>query len=267
MSLKTQFISSTIYIAITKYSNILIGLIITATLSRLLTPDDFGLIAIVSVLVVFFNLFGELGIGAAIIQKKELSQQDIGSIFSFTIFIGLVLATIFFSMSSLVGSFYNQLVLINICQLFSISIFVSCTNIVPNALLLKEKKFKFLMFRQLSIQLVCGTFGIFSALAGWGVYALLLHSISSALFTFLVNYIHNPIKTVKISISSLRIENEWLNKPMTETSFFVTHIVSFFQMRDVIKSSNRFVKQKYFDNILFKVIHSMFNIELEQFYE
>jgi hypothetical protein len=66
---------------------------------------------------------------------------------------------------------------------------------------------------------------------------------------------------------TLRIENEWLNKPMTETSFFVTHIVSFFQMRDVIKSSNRFVKQKYFDNILFKVIHSMFNIELEQFYE
>jgi hypothetical protein len=62
---------------------------------------------------------------------------------------------------------------------------------------------------------------------------------------------------------TLKIENEWLNKPIPEISFFVTHIISFFQLRDVVRSSNRFVKQMYFDNILFKVIHSMFDIELE----
>jgi hypothetical protein len=62
---------------------------------------------------------------------------------------------------------------------------------------------------------------------------------------------------------TLKIEKEWLNKPMLETSFFVTHIVSFFQIRDVVKSSNHFVKKKYFDNILFKVIHSMFDLELD----
>jgi hypothetical protein len=62
---------------------------------------------------------------------------------------------------------------------------------------------------------------------------------------------------------TLKIENEWLSKPIPEISFFVTHIVSFFQLRDVVRSSNRFVKQIYFDNILFKVIHSMFDIELE----
>jgi PST family polysaccharide transporter len=204
MSLKKQFISSTIYVAITKYSSILIGLIITAILSRLLTPDDFGLVAVVSVLVFFFYLLGELGIGPAIIQKKELSQYDINSIFSFTIIIGFVLAILFFSLSSFIGSFYNQPILTKICQLFSISIFFSCINIVPNALLLKNKKFKFLMFRQLSIQLICGTSGILSALVGWGIYALLVHSISSVLFTFLVNYIHNPIQTVRVRYSSLR---------------------------------------------------------------
>jgi hypothetical protein len=62
---------------------------------------------------------------------------------------------------------------------------------------------------------------------------------------------------------TLKIKNEWLNKPMPETSFFVTHIVTFFQLRDVIRSSNRFVKQAYFDKILFKVIDSIFDIELE----
>ena len=62
---------------------------------------------------------------------------------------------------------------------------------------------------------------------------------------------------------TLKIENEWLNKPISKTSFFVTHIVSFFQLRDVVRSSNQFVKQMYFDNILFKVIHSIFDMELE----
>jgi PST family polysaccharide transporter len=204
MSFKKQFITSTMYVAVTKYTSILIGLIITAILSRLLTPDDFGTVAIISVLAFFFHLLGELGIGPAIIQRKELSPQDVSSIFSFTIFIGLILAIIFFSLSSLISSFYNQLVLIDICRLFSIIIFFSCVNIVPNALLLKNKKFKFLMFRQLSIQIVCGTLGILSALAGMGLYALLVHSISSIVLTFLVNYIHAPIKIIRINIISLK---------------------------------------------------------------
>jgi hypothetical protein len=62
---------------------------------------------------------------------------------------------------------------------------------------------------------------------------------------------------------TLKIEDEWLNKPMPETSFFVTHIVSFFRLNDVLRSSNRFVKQRYFDTILFQVLNSMFDIELE----
>ncbi|MDR0602853.1 MAG: lipopolysaccharide biosynthesis protein [Bacteroidales bacterium] len=204
MSLKEQFISSTIYVAITKYSSILIGLIIVAILSRLLTPDDFGTVAIVSVLVVFFNLLGSLGIAPAVIQKKDLSKQDISIIFSFTILVGLILALIFFSLSSLISSFYSQSVLKNICKLFSISILFACINLVPDALLLKEKQFKFLMFRQLLIQLICGMLGIWTALIGWGIYALLVHSISSIVFTFLVNYIRYPIKIAKINILSLK---------------------------------------------------------------
>jgi PST family polysaccharide transporter len=204
MSLKTQFISSTIYVAITRYSSILIGLIITAILSRLLTPDDFGTVAIVSVLVVFFNLLGELGIGPAVIQKKELSKQDINAIFSFTILVGWVLAILFFSISSLISSFYDKPVLENICKLFSVNILVACVNIIPNSLLLKAKKFKFLMFRQLSIQLVCGTLGILAALIGWGIYSLLVHSISAIVLTFLVNYLLCPIKITTINILSLK---------------------------------------------------------------
>jgi hypothetical protein len=61
---------------------------------------------------------------------------------------------------------------------------------------------------------------------------------------------------------TLKIKNEWLNKPILTTSFFVTHIVSFFQLKEVIRTSNHFVKKEYFDKILFKVIDSMFDLEI-----
>jgi PST family polysaccharide transporter len=204
MTLKKQFISSTIIVAITKYSSVTIGLIIIAVLSRLLTPNDFGIIAIISVLAVFFNLLGELGIGAAIIQKKELTQRDINVIFSFTILVGLMLAFLFFLLAPLVASFYGKPVLINICRLFCINIFCACINIVPNALILKDKNFKFLMYRQLIIQPMSGIVGIVAALIGWGFYALLVQSILANFFTFLINYFYRPLKIVDIALKPLK---------------------------------------------------------------
>jgi PST family polysaccharide transporter len=204
MSIKKQFISGTIYVAVTKYSGIAIGLLITAILSRLLTPDDYGTVAIVGVLVVFFNLLGELGIGPSIIQKKDLTQRDINSVFSFTVLVGSVLATIFLSISPLISRFYGQPILRNLAVFFSANILFACVNIVPNAMLLKEKQFKFLMYRQLSVQLICGALGIAAALMNWGVYALLVHSVSSGVLTFGANYFHRPIHPAKVRMSSLR---------------------------------------------------------------
>ena len=62
---------------------------------------------------------------------------------------------------------------------------------------------------------------------------------------------------------TLRIHNEWLSKPLSKQSYFVTHIVSYYRTEEVIQSFNNFVKQKYFDAIMNKDILSMFDIELE----
>lgn len=61
---------------------------------------------------------------------------------------------------------------------------------------------------------------------------------------------------------TLEIKNEWLNKPLSKKSFFVTHIVTYYRTDEVIQSFNNFVKKDYFDAIMNKVILSMFDIEL-----
>lgn len=62
---------------------------------------------------------------------------------------------------------------------------------------------------------------------------------------------------------TMQIKNEWLSKPLSKKSFFVTHIVSYYRTDEVIQSFNNYVKSEYFDAIMNKVILSMFDIELE----
>ncbi|MTM62416.1 oligosaccharide flippase family protein, partial [Turicibacter sanguinis] len=70
---------------VSKYSTIFIQLILNSILARLLTPDDYGIVAVVTVFTGFFTLIADMGIGPAIIQNKSLNDRDIISIFNFTV--------------------------------------------------------------------------------------------------------------------------------------------------------------------------------------
>ena len=62
---------------------------------------------------------------------------------------------------------------------------------------------------------------------------------------------------------TLEIKDEWLSKPLSKQSYFVTHVVSYYRTDAVIQSFNNFVKARYFDAIINKVIYSMFDLEIE----
>ena len=77
--------------AIAKYATVILQLVFTAILSRILTPKDYGVVAVITVFVVFFQLFANSGFGAGIIQNKELTEEDNNNIFSFTVYLGFFL--------------------------------------------------------------------------------------------------------------------------------------------------------------------------------
>ncbi|SFN91891.1 polysaccharide transporter, PST family [Chitinophaga sp. YR627] len=204
-SLKKQFISGVVYTAAAKYAGLIIQLVITGVLSRLLTPDDFGIVAIATVFITFFNLLSDFGIGPAIIQTKDLEEEEIRDIFTFSIYVGLGLGVFFFIAGTWIADIYNKPVLVTICRLLSINVFFASINIVPNAMLLREKKFKFIALRTLFIQVVCGVIGIAAALSGMNLYSLIIYSISSAIALFAVNYYQNPLfRHITFKSSSLK---------------------------------------------------------------
>lgn len=191
---KQQLKSGVFYTALAKYSGIVIGLGLSAVLSRLLTPGDFGVIAVATVIIVFFNVFSDMGLGSAIVQKRDLSQNDYNSIFSITVLTGIVLAGIFFGSSWIIADIYEDNRLIVICQVLSAQILFGTWNIVPNSLLVHDKMFKFIGIRTLAVQFGLAGIAAGAAFWGFGVYTLLINPVGGALITLILNFVKKPSK-------------------------------------------------------------------------
>lgn len=194
MGIRQQVLRGTFYIAVAKYSGLIIGLIITSILARILTPEDYGVVAIAMAFITFFTLLSDMGIGSAIVQYKDLDEKEVSSIFGLTFWLGIVLALFFFGGSYFIASFFNNLQLVQICQILSIQVLFVAFNMVPNALLLKEQKFKIIAFRTLFIQVFCGALAVVAAYSNWGVYSLLIAPVGGAFLTFIINVLYSGLQ-------------------------------------------------------------------------
>lgn len=202
---KRELISGTFYIGISKYAGILSQIVITAILARLLTPQDYGIITIAMIFIAFFNVLSDVGIGVAIIQRKDLTKTDFNHLFSITVYIGIVLAVIFFCMSKFISNIYDNSQLLYVCRLLSLLILFTCLKIVPMNLLYREKKFKYIAFTNFSVQILCGLAAIVTAYWGWGVYALVLSSIlSSLLLCIIYSFKYHCHFNLKIDFSPIK---------------------------------------------------------------
>lgn len=205
MSVGREMITGVFWSAVQKYSGIIVQIGITAILARLLYPEDFGVIAIASVLIHFFSLFTDMGIGAAIIQNQDLSGKDLNSIFTFSIYVGIVLSALFFFASPLTGSAYHNGSLAGICRILSVNLLFASWNIVPNALINKNKRFKFIAQRTLGLQVLCGISAVAAAFGGLDIYALVVSPLFTSIGTFCLNYRQYPLKfTGAVEFSSLK---------------------------------------------------------------
>lgn len=74
-----------------KYSKILLQIIVEIILARLLTPYDYGIVAVVTVFTTFFTMLSDIGLSTAIIQIKSLTKKDIDNLYTFTVYLSIIL--------------------------------------------------------------------------------------------------------------------------------------------------------------------------------
>lgn len=163
-NIKNQLFSGVFYTALAKYSGIVISLVIAGILARLLSPDDFGIVAVATVIIAFFSLLTDMGISPAIIQHKSLTKDELSTIFSFTVWTGIGISILFFAASWMIADYYESEILRTLCQLLSVNLFFASATIVPGALFYRNKEFKFIAIRSFVIQISAGAAAVTAAL-------------------------------------------------------------------------------------------------------
>lgn len=207
-NIKGLLIKGAIFTGLAKYSVMIINIIVTAILARLLPPEDFGTIALTVVVTSFFDILANAGIGPAIIQNKDITETDLPNLFRFSTYLAFVLVLLFGALIYPISIFYGKVELISILFLVTIQLFFNTLNVVPLALLLKEKKFQIIAKNAVCSACICGFFSVLAAFNDWGIYSLLITPIGVSVITFVLTVKYNfqivCFKTFAVSKKSIK---------------------------------------------------------------
>ncbi|MFW6015999.1 MAG: lipopolysaccharide biosynthesis protein, partial [bacterium] len=154
-----------------------IQFIIQLVLARLLLPEDYGLVALVTIFITIARVFVQSGFNTALIQKKDADEVDFSSVLYLSIFVAGILYIILFFTAPFIAEFYRNPQLISILRVLSITLFFGAFNSIQNAFVAKYMIFKKLFYSSLGSIFISGTLGIIAAYAGWGVWALVLQQL------------------------------------------------------------------------------------------
>lgn len=179
MSIKRKTISAAKWSAVERLGSQSVQFLISVILARLLLPEQFGLIAMLTIFFAVAQTFVDSGFGAALIQKKEVSHLDKCSIFYFNILVGAGAALLVFSTAQSISVFYDQPVLEPLTKFLSINLLITSLAIVHSVTLSRELNFKAQAKIGIVSSVASGIVGVSLAVAGFGVWSLAIQQVAS----------------------------------------------------------------------------------------
>lgn len=185
---RPSMLSALVMQVVSKYANVVVQLAITMVLARLLTPEEFGTVAIVTVFSSFFAILADMGVSTAIVQYKDLTKRDYDALFFFSVILGIALAGVFCLLSLPISYIYADEELVPLCCLTSLSVLFNTLNMVPNGILLREKRFKTISVRLVAVSVAAGVAAVAMAFLGFGCYALVWNVVLTSLFVLVWNW-------------------------------------------------------------------------------
>ncbi|MFC1639647.1 lipopolysaccharide biosynthesis protein [Gemmatimonadota bacterium] len=144
----------------------------TLIVIRLLSPGDYGLMSMAGVFIAFLSMISEMGLGTAIVQRRDLGDNDLRAIFGFAILVTLVICCILIISAPAVSRFYGEPELVPILRVLSLIFVFSVFSVVPSSLLLKDLEYKKFAAVQFAGAIAGSACTLPMALLGFGVWSL-----------------------------------------------------------------------------------------------
>jgi len=174
-------------------------------LARILTPNDFGLLAMVFVFSGFATLLSELGLGAALVQREQIEHRHINAAFWANLAAGAVLALVFLALAPALASFYSHPALEAISRAVALLFIVSALGVVQGALVQREMSFRRLAFIEIAATVIAGCVAVALAASGYGVWSLVAQLLcGQTLRTTMLWWVSAWRPTLTLDRSSLR---------------------------------------------------------------
>ena len=167
----------------------LVSFIVSIVLARLLVPEDYGTIALVTVFTVILQVFVDSGLGTALIQKKDADDLDFSSVFYFNFVVCLILYAGMFMAAPFIAKFYDDISLTPVIRILSLTIVISGVKGIQQAYVSRNMLFKKFFFSTIGGTLFSAFLGIGMAYAGFGVWALVAQQLSNTMIDTLILWI------------------------------------------------------------------------------
>lgn len=183
---QSRVFNGVIWASIQRFGGLAITFVSSMVMARLLTPEDFGTIGMLLFFLAISQTLIDSGFGAALVQKKEITEADSSTVFHINMAMSLIVYVLLFTGAPLIAGFYETPVLKPLLRVMGLVVFIQAAGMIQSALLQRNMDFKPISIANLAGSVVLAATGIISALLGCGVWSLVLRTLAGAAATSII---------------------------------------------------------------------------------
>lgn len=185
----------------------LVQLVVSIVLARILSPSDYGAVAMVSIFIVFANVLIDGGFSSALIQKKDADDKDFSTVLYFSIFCSVLLYAVLYLVAPCISSFYGEdyEILTPVLRVLGIQVIIIAINSVQQAYVQKQMMFRNFFWATLVGTICSAVVGLSMAYLGYGIWSIVYQQLTATIVnTFTLYAITRKRPTLDFSFSRLR---------------------------------------------------------------
>lgn len=156
----------------------IVQFVISIVIARILSPNDYGIVAIITVFTSLATVFVQSGIATAIVQRKEVTSLELSSVFYYSIFVAALFYGVLYITAPFIAKFYDMHQITNSLRVAALTLFPGAFNSVQNGLVARKMVFKKQCVSSMISAIISGVIGVVLAILNTGVWALVIQQLS-----------------------------------------------------------------------------------------
>lgn len=177
-SLKNKAVHGAKWSFIDNIANYGVAFVVGLILARLLTPAEYGIMAMIAIFIAISNSIIDSGFSNALIRKVNIERIDYNTVFFFNLVVSVVLYVLLYATAPFISTFFKEPILVNVLRVIGWTLIINALAMIPRTILVKRIDFKTQTKVSVISSVFSGLVGIGMALTGWGVWSLVGQQLS-----------------------------------------------------------------------------------------